>query len=539
MTSRRSPISTTGLVRITANGTGISSATAMELTGPYCSPCVLSVKVSQTATALVMDAQLNNPGTFTVKLRDGSQLTAGKDFTVSTPAIASTFFESFATPPNYQNNWTYTATAGVPVVSYASGKFSLVSANSANPGTNALLVSKQIFAGVIDVAFKSRHAGFGATSVGLMSGGNWLARLTIDTNDTAYMFYCPNVSTCDGYLKYPSASFLNRDLVVRIKTISSQVWFYIDGTLRQTYSYAPPTAPFQLAFSVGSISWKSGNNNSDFYEITAKAGTTTTPAPTTGTVGVTVSGYSGTISCNLNSTGITAPTTLSAQPAGSYSLACTAPSGYTITGIAPSSTQTLSAGATVNFAVGLKSTVPSLSNVSCSVSSTSVQTGTQVTYTANWSGGSGSPGFNWSGHVSGTTRSVSKTFDSAGTYTASVTVMDNGQQLTGQCSNVTVTAPAPPPPSLSVSWFWFSPDSPKTTDTITLNFTGTGFNSSTQVWVFGLNCASGCQAGVVASSVTSTSMKALAQLRNVDNFQIKLRNGSSGNFVSAGTLPVR
>ncbi|MEK7161791.1 MAG: hypothetical protein AAB729_03830, partial [Patescibacteria group bacterium] len=147
--------------------------------------------------------------------------------------------------------------------------------------------------------------------------------------------------------------------------------------------------------------------------------------------------------------------------------------------------------------------------------------------------------FNWSGHVSGTTRSVSKTFDSAGTYTASVTVMDNGQQLTGQCSNVTVTAPAPPPPSLSVSWFWFSPDSPKTTDTITLNFTGTGFNSSTQVWVFGLNCASGCQAGVVASSVTSTSMKALAQLRNVDNFQIKLRNGSSGNFVSAGTLPVR
>ncbi len=75
-----------------------------------------------------------------------------------------------------------------------------------------------------------------------------------------------------------------------------------------------------------------------------------------GTVNVTVSGYAGTVSCTLNGTNISAPATLNSQAAGSYTLSCTAPSGYTINSITPAATQTLSAGGTVSFAVNLAST---------------------------------------------------------------------------------------------------------------------------------------------------------------------------------------
>lgn len=78
-------------------------------------------------------------------------------------------------------------------------------------------------------------------------------------------------------------------------------------------------------------------------------------SPTTGTVSVTVSGYSSSVSCTLNGASITAPVTLNNQNTGSYSLSCTPPTGYTISSITPSATQTLSGGGTVTFAVALSS----------------------------------------------------------------------------------------------------------------------------------------------------------------------------------------
>jgi hypothetical protein len=86
-----------------------------------------------------------------------------------------------------------------------------------------------------------------------------------------------------------------------------------------------------------------------------------------------------------------------------------------------------------------------------------------------------------------------------------------------------------------------SPASPKAGDTITINLFGSGgFSADTQVWIFGIYCVNGCQAGVVSSSINSagTSMQALAKLNNSDNFQVKLRNTSTGAFVLAGTIPV-
>jgi hypothetical protein len=80
-------------------------------------------------------------------------------------------------------------------------------------------------------------------------------------------------------------------------------------------------------------------------------------SPTANTVSVTVSGYNGSISCLLNGGSITAPVTLSNEPAGSYTLACTPPSGYTLNSITPSATQTLTSGGTVGFTVSLTSTI--------------------------------------------------------------------------------------------------------------------------------------------------------------------------------------
>ncbi len=266
--------------------------------------------------------------------------------------------------------------------------------------------------------------------------------------------------------------------------------------------------------------------------------------PTTGTVNNSVSGYSRTILCTLNGVSISAPSILTNQDAGSKTLVCTPPPGYNISSITP--TQILQGGGTVNFVVSLV-IAPSVQSISgnCtsngSNSAISLQAGNQITWNTNVTGGVGSYNYTWS-ISSVNAASVALIPTSAATYNASVTVSDSGspkQQITLTCPQVTVTNPAPPP--LSVSWFTSFPVSPKTTDTITLNFTGTGFNSSTQVWVYGLNCVNGCQAGVVASSITTDgkSMQALAQLRNVDNFQVKVRSGSNGNFILAGTVPVR
>jgi hypothetical protein len=162
-------------------------------------------------------------------------------------------------------------------------------------------------------------------------------------------------------------------------------------------------------------------------------------ASPTGTLVVTVAGYNSSIGCTLDGKSLTAPVTLNNQPIGNHTLGCNAPTGYTISGITPAAAQTLAANSTVTWTVAVKSSTQPLSNATCSVSATSIQAGQRVTYTAGWSGG-GSPGFNWTEDISGTVNPIQWTFNSPGTYHASVTIMNNGQQITGTCPAVIVTA---------------------------------------------------------------------------------------------------
>jgi hypothetical protein len=102
---------------------------------------------------------------------------------------------------------------------------------------------------------------------------------------------------------------------------------------------------------------------------------------TTGTINLTRTGYTGNVSCTLNGTAVTVPATLTAKPAGSYTLACTAPTGYTISSITPSATQTLSGGGTVSFGVDLASTASFTFNTLGA--SKTVQAGQSVGYDLN------------------------------------------------------------------------------------------------------------------------------------------------------------
>lgn len=175
--------------------------------------------------------------------------------------------------------------------------------------------------------------------------------------------------------------------------------------------------------------------------------------PSTGTITITTSGYSGNVSCVLNgpsgSNPLAAPTSLSGQTSGSYTLSCTAPSGYNITGITPSPTQTLAGGGSISFAVAMTAvpkppTLTGTCTVNGQTSPLSVQVGTQVTWNTNMSGGTGSDNFVWSGISAGNTASVVLIPNSATTYNLSVVVSDSGspkQQVSLACPQVTVVAP--------------------------------------------------------------------------------------------------
>ena len=140
--------------------------------------------------------------------------------TVTTASINETF--------QNQNAWTYSVAVGSPTSTFKAGDWQITSPNSANPGSSAGAVSKFNLTGAADVTFNLQHGGFGATTVGFMQGSNWVGHLTIDTNDTAYMFYCPDTTgaQCDGYLKYPSAWFMNQRLAVRLTFIQPNPVFH-------------------------------------------------------------------------------------------------------------------------------------------------------------------------------------------------------------------------------------------------------------------------------------------------------------------------
>ena len=78
-------------------------------------------------------------------------------------------------------------------------------------------------------------------------------------------------------------------------------------------------------------------------------------------------------------------------------------------------------------------------NVICTVSDRYLQEGDTAVFTASATGGKGTYTYAWSGDVSGTGRSITKQFNSEGTYYATVRVTDSdGRSDTANCASVYV-----------------------------------------------------------------------------------------------------
>jgi hypothetical protein len=99
----------------------------------------------------------------------------------------------------------------------------------------------------------------------------------LDTDDTAYLDFLVHSLAGDsdtGY-EYSSAPYLDKWITLRIQVTGSNVNFYADNgsgpQLLKTWPVpvsSPPDA-YYVAFSAGSVCWKSGANDTSFRLITA------------------------------------------------------------------------------------------------------------------------------------------------------------------------------------------------------------------------------------------------------------------------------
>jgi len=153
---------------------------------------------------------------------------------------------------------------------------------------------------------------------------------------------------------------------------------------------------------------------------------------------------------------------------------------YTTVGDKTASVQITSAGSskTINCSNAVAVSHPPV-GASCSASPTSLTTGGSSTWTASPSGGNGTYTYSWSGtdSLSGTTKSVAKTYTSIGTKTASVTVTSAGSSNTTQCTNVVTVSEPLPSASLSLTSAVLSPFD--MTATLSWSVTGVKTNSCT------------------------------------------------------------
>ena len=146
----------------------------------------------------------------------------------------------------------------------------------------------------------------------------------------------------------------------------------------------------------------------------------------------------------------------------------------------------------------------------CSVSATTALTGEAITWTVNALGGIGNYDFSWTGdNVSGNSPQVTTSYQTAGTYTATASVV-SGNSSASCSASVTVNAP-PPPLTATCS---VNPDSALTGENVTWSavpFGGTGQYTYSWGGDDGLSGSSRTvnksysSAGVYGGSVTVTS----------------------------------
>jgi len=150
------------------------------------------------------------------------------------------------------------------------------------------------------------------------------------------------------------------------------------------------------------------------------------------------------------------------------------------------------------------SSIPTLI-ASCSATPSSADIGSPITWSSSASGGTGSYAYSWAGtdSLSGSNSSVSKSYSSAGSKIATITVISGTQSATANCSATVVTPNANLAASCSAT-----PSSANIGDSIAWNATASGGTGNyTYSWA-GTDSLSGSNSSVSKSYSTAGSKSA-------------------------------
>jgi hypothetical protein len=185
-----------------------------------------------------------------------------KGFTVVT---SNSFVEYFASAPSYTNNWQISTITGDSSVNCTYGNLRM---QASRKNSSVTLLSTFSYAGDVDFSVQLNHQGYGRTIIGLWStnSNNWLANACLDTDDTDYLAFGSGSFTTEN--KYSGKNYMNRWINLRIRITGDLVEFFANGVLLAS-THSATAGAFRLALTVGSVPWKSGDNNTSFSYIVA------------------------------------------------------------------------------------------------------------------------------------------------------------------------------------------------------------------------------------------------------------------------------
>jgi hypothetical protein len=188
-----------------------------------------------------------------------------------------------------------------------------------------------------------------ANNVSIVRGSSGFVDLTLTSKNGAtgtatIQPHCLGVSVCPTGFTYSYATSVS---LSANGTVSLRMTFYTTTSAAPgTYNY-----DFQVTLSGKTV-------------VSTITVIVTAPTTTTGTIVIMTNGTVPSVSCAINGASFVGPGTFANQATGSKTISCTPPTGFTLTSITPSATQTLSAGGTVTFIVNLTSPTPVLSGIS-------------------------------------------------------------------------------------------------------------------------------------------------------------------------------
>jgi len=181
--------------------------------------------------------------------------------------------EVFATPPDYSYAWTISGSNGTTTITYTVGNLRIQAGNTA-AGTGVALSTQATCTGSkYDLTTEMYHGGWGRSgfSLGTPDGVTpaWFQAVVLDTDDTNFLEFSGN--TPAGYIttgyEFAGTPYMNRWISVRVVVDSATASYFVDGVLLKTFSIIRSDQPLAITISAGSISWKSGSNDTSFRRV--------------------------------------------------------------------------------------------------------------------------------------------------------------------------------------------------------------------------------------------------------------------------------